>query len=63
MFHMKGTLNPQTILGAVAVVLGEAVLISPNRSHDGNWLWATVAGLFGIHVLCGVVVSHVSKNK
>jgi hypothetical protein len=63
MFHMKGNLILPSIVGVVAVVLGAVVLISPNRSHDGNWIWDTIAGLFGIYVLCGVVVSHMSRNK
>lgn len=55
MFNMKGNLIFPTILGIVAIVLAVAALLAPNNSNF--WIWGVIAGLFGIYVLSGVLVS------
>ena len=57
MFQMKGNLLPPTILGIVAVGLGVFALLSPNRTEGGIWIYGLIAALFGVYVLCGVIVS------
>lgn len=63
MFRMKGSLIPPTVLGIFAVVLGVVALLSPNRASNGIWLYGSLAGLFGIYVLCGVIISRRARRK
>lgn len=57
MFKMKGNLIPPTIIGSFAVAIGIVTLLSPNRDDFSVAVWGALAGLFGLYVLCGVVVS------
>ncbi|WP_146239625.1 hypothetical protein [Curtobacterium sp. MCSS17_011] len=57
MFKMKGNLVPPTIIGLFAVAIGVVTLLSPNRADISVAVWGVLAGLFGLYVLCGVVVS------
>lgn len=59
---MKGKLYLPSILAVAAVALGVFALLSPNRSDSGIWIWGSMATLFGIYVLCGVVVSSVRRR-
>lgn len=55
MFNMKGNLIFPTVLGVVAIVLAVAALLAPNNSNF--WFWGVIAGLFGLYILSGVIVS------
>lgn len=57
MFRMKGNLLLPTIIGVFAIALGVVALLSPNRADAGIGIWGAIAGLFGIYVICGVIVS------
>lgn len=60
---MKGNLLIPTIIGVFAIVLGIVTLLSPNRSDVGVAIWGALAGLFGIYVICGVIVSWRAKRR
>jgi drug/metabolite transporter (DMT)-like permease len=62
MFRMKGNLAWPTILGLFAIGLGVVTLLSPNRSDGSVAIWGALAGLFGIYVMCGVIVSWRSRR-
>jgi O-antigen/teichoic acid export membrane protein len=57
MFRMKGNLVPPTIIGLFAIAIGAITLLSPHRANVSVAVWGALAGLFGVYVLCGVVVS------
>lgn len=63
MFRMKGNLLLPTIIALVAIALGVVTLLSPGRAEAGVAIWGALAGLFGVYVLCGVVVSWRARNK
>lgn len=56
-FRMKGNLFPPTIIGLFAVAIGAVTLLSPHRADVSVAIWGVLAGLFGVYVLCGVVIS------
>lgn len=63
MFRMKGNLLLPTAIAFVAIALGVVTLLSPGRAVAGVAIWGALAGLFGVYVLCGVVVSWRARNK
>lgn len=63
MFRMKGNLLLPTIIGVFAMALGIVALLSPNRADAGVAIWGALAGLFGIYVLCGVIVSWRGRRR
>lgn len=63
MFRMKGNLLFPTIIGALAIVLGVIALLSPNRANGGVGIWGALAGLFGVYVICGVIVSWRARRR
>lgn len=63
MFRMKGNLLLPTIIGLFAIALGVVTLLSPNRADGGVAFWGALAGLFGIYVICGVIVSWRARRR
>lgn len=62
MFRMKGNLLPPTIVGLFAIGISVVTLLSPNRADGSVAFWGVLAGLFGISVMSGVLVSWRSRR-